>query len=144
MLRRYPSEDRWRHPVISCAHCDLSSPETGAGARGSGGAEAGRVHAFCNLSSKPHYNYLLPQSQQVQKISSGRVDGQGLPCPAVGPGGGGANPGPPVAVILSAAVWRGGCQEARGTQEFAGGTASAETWSGGHRKGRSASHLGET
>lgn len=57
----------------------------------------------------------------MQKISYGRVGGQGRLCPALGPGDGGANPGPPVPVALPAAVWRWGCQEARGTQEFAGG-----------------------
>lgn len=121
MLRRYPSADRWRHPVISYAQRDRSSPETGARARGCGGAEAGRVHAFCNLSPKSQDKYLLPQSQPVQKLSSGRVGGQGRPCPALWPSGGGANPRPPVAIALSAAVWRWGCQGARGTREFAGG-----------------------
>ena len=75
MRRRYPSEDRGRHPVIACEHRDRSSPETGARARGCGGAEAGRVHAFGNLSPKSQDKYLLPQSQPVQKISSGRIGG---------------------------------------------------------------------
>lgn len=94
MLRRYPSADRWRHPVISWAHRDRSSPETGARARGWSGVEAGRVHAFCNLSPKSQDKYLLPQSQPVQKISSGRIGGQGRPCPALWPSSGGPNPRP--------------------------------------------------
>eukprot|EP00069_Balaena_mysticetus_P008529 bmy_19720T0 len=55
----------------------LSTEAAAASERGPSGAEAGRVHAFCNRLPKSREKYLLPQSQQWQEISSGQVGGRG-------------------------------------------------------------------
>lgn len=80
------------------------------------------MHAFCNLSSKsPLTNICFPRASKCKKSALvGSTDRDCLVL-LLGPAAAAAaRLGPPVAVTLSAAVWRGGCQEARGTQEFAG------------------------